>query len=75
MRYMHLVCLQVVSGEYDYARSGACGYEIPCTISEGHYEFNLEEEEPYWEPASREDDLKQQLYKLGVTDVSIESVE
>ena len=64
-----------MSAEYDYARSGAHEYEVPgTTILDGHYEFNLEEEEPYWEPASREDDLKQQLCKLGVTDVSIESV-
>ena len=61
---------QVLSAEYDYAQSG--GYEIPSNVLEGHYEFNLEEEEPYWEPASREDDLKQQLHKLGVTDISTE---
>ena len=72
---MYILCPQVVSAEYDYARSGAHGYEVPVTtILDGHYEFNLEEEEPYWEPANREDDLKQQLYKLGVTDVSIKSV-
>ena len=48
-----------------------------------HYEFsenyrsehNHDYEEPYWEPANKEDELIDQLFKLGVPEILAESIE
>ena len=67
--------LQVVpeSAMYDYVRSPSYEMdEIQSSVQCGHYEFG--DEELYWQPASREDDLKEQLEKLGVIQVSEESL-
>ena len=65
--------LQVVpeSGMYDYVRSHEMD-EIQSSIQCAHYEFS--DEELYWQPASKEDDLKEQLQKLGIIQVSKESL-
>lgn len=58
------------SAMYDYIRSSGSNADI--IQSSVHYEFS--EEELYWQPASREDHLKEQLEKLGVIQVSNESI-
>ena len=40
------------------------------SIKESNYEFDPDNEEPYWEPSSREDELKMQLQNLGITSIS-----
>ena len=49
----------------------------------GHYEFSEyfrnehdhDYEEPYWEPANKEEELMDQLSKLGVPEILVESIE
>ena len=43
-------------------------------IPEGHYEFDTNEEEPFWDPASREDELKRQLQTLTIPDISADTL-
>ena len=41
---------------------------MPNGIPEGHYEFDTSNnDEPFWEPASVEDELKNQLQHLTLT--------
>ena len=44
------------------------------TIAESNYEVDPDNEEPYWEPSSREDELKVQIKKLGVLEIDKESL-
>ena len=44
------------------------------TIAESNYEVDPDNEEPYWEPSSREDELKVQIKKLGVLVIDEESL-
>ena len=61
---------------YDYARSMEYDGEVKLgSTPERHYEFDVENEETYWEPASREDELKMQLQKLGVREIAEDSFE
>ena len=39
-------------------------YECPLNELDTHYEFDADNEELYWEPSNREDELKTQLQKL-----------
>ena len=46
------------------------------SIADGaHYEFATEVEGPYWEPASKEDELKSQLQQLGLIEVSQQNLQ
>ena len=47
----------------------------PLTVQEQHYYDDVENEEPFLEPASKEDELKIQLQKLGVREISKDSFE
>ena len=41
---------------------------MPTGIPEGHYEFDISSnDEPFWEPASVEDDLRNQLNDLSIS--------
>ena len=40
-------------------------------FSEGHYEFDTSSDEPYWEPASAEDELKYQLMDITLADENL----
>ena len=42
--------------------------------SEAHYEFDASSEENYWEPSSKEDELKAQFHKLGIEEISENSI-
>ena len=59
------------SFSYDYARdfdkeNGI--REMPTGIPKGHYEFDTSSnDEPFWEPASVEDDLRNQLQDLSIS--------
>ena len=44
------------------------------SIAEFNYEFDPDNEEPYWEPSSREDELKMQIKKSGVLEIDEESL-
>ena len=44
------------------------------SIAESNYEVDPNNEEPYWEPSSREDELKMQIKKLGVLEITLESL-
>ena len=44
------------------------------SIAESNYEFDPDNEEPYWEPSSREDELKIQIKQLGVLEISEEGL-
>lgn len=71
--YFNVLQVAPESGMYDYVRSpGDEMDEIQSSIQCAHYEFS--DEELYWQPANREDDLKEQLQKLGVIQVSEESL-
>ena len=39
-----------------------------------HYEFDPDNEEPYWEPSSREDELKIQIQMLRMDKITAESL-
>ena len=39
---------------------------------EHHYEFDPDNEEPYWEPSSREDELKMQIQMLRMDEITAE---
>jgi hypothetical protein len=55
---------------YDYARDfdAENGIKHLPAIPEGHYEIDMSpNEEPFWEPASVEDDLKSQLQDLSLS--------
>jgi len=41
---------------------------------EHHYEFDPDNEQPYWEPSSREDELKMQLQMLRMDKISADSL-
>ena len=66
------------SAAYDYVKSlriEPMAYSEPVSEGAGHYEVEAEvEEEPYWEPASREDVLRRQLDQLKLTDTSTQSL-
>ena len=52
------------SFSYDYARDfdKENGIQTLPSLPEGHYEFDTSiNEDPFWEPASVEDELRQQL--------------
>ena len=52
---------------YDYAREEQSDFSaamVSPLFSEGHYEFDTSPAEPYWEPATFEDELKRQLQDL-----------
>ena len=41
---------------------------MPTGIPEGHYEFDIcSNDEPFWEPAGVEDDLRNQLQDLSIS--------
>ena len=44
------------------------------SIAGSNYEVDPENEEPYWETSSREDELKMQIKKLGVLEITLESL-
>ena len=56
---------------YDYARDfdKENGIRSLPAIPEGHYEFDtsLTNDEPFWEPASVEDELRQQLEDFAIS--------
>ena len=41
---------------------------------EHHYEFDPDNEEPYWEPSSREDELKIQIQMLRMDKITADSL-
>ena len=49
-------------------------YAVPVDAV-GNYELNNGNEELYWDPASQEEDLKQQLKKLKVQEVFKENIQ
>ena len=49
------------SCSYDYIQDEASGFRFLPNIPDGHYEFDFGNEEPFWEPASVEEELKEQL--------------
>ena len=52
---------------YDYTKDEESKFnEVESTaFTEGHYEFDtLSNDEPFWEPASVEDELKKQLHDI-----------
>ena len=55
---------------YDYAREEQSDFNLPQLpeLSDGHYEMDgLSRDEPFWEPAGVEDDLKSQLQDLSLS--------
>ena len=59
---------------YDYVGDDESEPGDVAAIPEGHYEFDTNEEEPFWEPASREDELKRQLQTLTIPDISADTL-
>ena len=59
---------------YDYVGDDESEPGDVATIPEGHYEIDTNEEEPFWEPASREDELKRQLQTLTKPDISADTL-
>ena len=59
------------SGAYDYANEEQREFNIPQPLPllpEGHYEMDtLGSDTPFWEPASIEDELRNQLGGLTLT--------
>ena len=60
------------SFSYDYARDfdKECAISAAPAIPEGHYEFDTNDE-PFWEPASVEDELRNQLMDLTIPEESL----
>ena len=55
---------------YDYAQEEESEFKLPPLphLPDGHYEFDTGSgDEPFWEPASVEDELKNQLQHLTLT--------
>ena len=54
---------------YDYARDEDSRFILASpVICDGHYEIDSPNEEPFWEPASAEDELKKQLQDITMSD-------
>ena len=56
---------------YDYVRDEESGLRDLPSIAEGHYEFDTVNEEPYWEPASVEDELRKQLHNITLSEENL----
>ena len=58
---------------YDYVQDEeSCNrYKDLPAIAEGHYEMDTVNEEPYWEPASVEDELRKQLQNITLSEENL----
>ena len=56
---------------YDYVRDEETGFRGLPSIAEGHYEFDTFNEEPYWEPASVENELRKQLQNITLSEENL----
>ena len=58
------------SRSYDYARYEISDFQIARSpvYPEGHYEFDACNDDPYWEPANAEDELKNQLIDITLVE-------
>ena len=72
--YTFLAQKRTSSFFYDYVGDEDSEPGDVAAIPEGHYEFDTNEEEPFWDPASREDELKRQLQTLTIPDISADSL-
>ena len=52
---------------YGYAQDEESGFRALPVFSDGHYEMDRNEE-PFWEPASAEDELKKQLQDITMSE-------
>ena len=56
---------------YDYISDEETGIRDLPSIAEGHYEMDTFNEEPYWEPASMEDELRKQLQNITLSEENL----
>ena len=69
MYKLYVMCIhdqeRKTSFTYDYARDEESRFTLasPGTY-DGHYEIDSANEEPFWEPASAENELKKQLQDI-----------
>ena len=70
---LHFLQERKTSVTYDYARDEESRFSFRLAspvFSEGHYEFDTNME-PFWEPASAEDELKNQLQCIALSEDNI----
>ena len=64
------------SAEYAYATaSTSISNPPPPGNMSGHYEVDEDYEDPYWDPSSKEDELRMQLQKLKVQEIPREDLQ
>ena len=59
---------------YVYATASTSSNPPPCGNMSGHYEVDEDYGDPYWDPSSKEDELKMQLLKLKVQEIPREDL-
>ena len=64
------------SAEYAYATASTSSSNLPAPGNmSGHYEVDEDYGDPYWDPSSKEDELRMQLQKLKVPEIPREDLQ